>query len=753
MTSRLLIVSNRLPFTVETTDGSGTLRPSAGGVASALRTPHEEGAIWFGWPGDLSTLSEAERQRILQECEKNRTVPIELSEDEVAEYYDSFSNGVIWPLFHYLLEKVRLDADSGWEAFRRVNERFARAVAERYQPGDTIWVHDYQLALVPGMLRLMLPGARIGYFLHIPWPATDVFRILPWREELLRGILGADLVGFHTASYRHNFSFSAARVLGIELGIDEVSFEDRQVQLGVYPIGIDANRFERLAHAPEVEALVRNVKAEAHGKKIILGVDRLDYTKGIPQRFLAFDRFLEQNPAYRDRVHFIQLAVPTRERIDAYAELRSETNELAGRINSQRGSPLGSPLHFLYRSLPEAELVALYRAADVMLVTPLRDGMNLVAKEYVMSHVDERGVLVLSEFAGAADELLEAVIVNAYDVRAMARGIQHALEMPESEQKVRMAAMRSHVREQDAHWWTERFIEDLSTRRSAPGIGGESDATALRNRVVHGRRASRKLLLLDYDGTLVPLMPLPELAAPDPRLLALLSRLGSLENARVHLISGRPRQSLETWLGELPITLHAEHGYWTRTNGTWIPHSPGDLAWQKPVLEIMTKKVASTPGSFVEQKSVGLAFHYRGCDPSLVNEKLAQLRQELSEVQQRHAFDQVPGAKVLEARMCGVSKGSVVQRLAAGVTSDDFLLIAGDDLTDEEMFAAAPPSAVSIHVGRGRSKASFRVDDCWAMREVLDQLVIEDFRDDSAAVAKDPDVPWRAPEATTSPPD
>jgi trehalose 6-phosphate synthase/phosphatase len=736
--SRLLIVSNRLPLTVETVDGTAQVVPSAGGVASALRTPHAQGALWVGWPGDLSGLDEPGKSRVLGQFREQRLIPIELSRREVEAYYDGFSNEVLWPLFHYLLDKVRLDAESGWAAYRRVNERFARRVAAEYQPGDLVWVHDYQLALVPGMLRQLLPRARIGYFLHIPWPATDVFRILPWRDELLRGVLGADMVGFHTASYRHNFSFSAARVLGIELGIDEVAFEDRQVHLGVYPIGIDAARFDRVARDPEVEQLAERVRAEANGKKILLGVDRLDYTKGLPQRFLAFDRYLEENPVERDNVHFVQLAVPTRERIDAYTELRSETNELAGRINSQRGSPLGSPLHFLYRSLPEQELVALYRAADVMLVTPLRDGMNLVAKEYVMSRVDERGTLVLSEFAGAADELVEAVIVNPHDVSAMARGIQHALSMSEAEQRLRMAAMRSHVQEQDAHWWVERFIEDLTKRNSAPSLGASSDAATLKDRVQTGRRAPRKTLLLDYDGTLVPLMPLPELAAPDPRLLALLGRLAAMPGAAVHVISGRRRDSLETCLGELPITIHAEHGYWTRTASGWRAQISGDVAWKRPVLEIMSSKVATTPGSFVEEKSVGLAFHYRGCDPSLIGEKLNQLRHELSGLGVAGEFELVPGAKVLEARMRGVSKGSVVQRALADFASDDFALLAGDDATDEEMFAAAPESAICVHVGRGRSRAAYRVDDSWALRGLLDGLVTEDFRDDD--VAKDHDV-------------
>jgi trehalose 6-phosphate synthase/phosphatase len=721
--SRLLIASNRLPFTIELDGVTPKISPSAGGLVAALRTPHERGAIWIGWPGDVSRLPNGEAA-IQSACQKENTVPVFLTAPEVAQYYDAFSNGVLWPLFHYLLDKVQLDATHGWSAYRRVNERFARAIASEYRAGDLVWVHDYQLTLVPRMLRELLPKARIGYFLHVPWPATDVFRILPWRDEVLRGILGADVVGFHTAAYRHNFSFSAARILGIDLGIDEVSYEDRVVRLGVYPIGVDAERIERLARDPEVEERAEHIRSEAQGKKILLGVDRLDYTKGLPRRLLAFDRFLEQHAELRERVHYIQLAVPTRERVDAYAGLRRETNELVGRINSNRGTAVGSPLHFLYRSVADTELIALYRAADLMLVTPLRDGMNLVAKEYVAARVDEQGALVLSEFAGAADELLEALVVNAYDIEAMAAVIHRALEMTPGEQRVRMRAMRSHVATQNAAWWVEKFLAELSSPRM-PSFTNETDAPSLRERITHARAAPQRRLVLDYDGTLVPIMPLPELATADDRLIALLVRLASKPGLDLHIVSGRTRDSLKSMLGDVPVTLHAEHGYWTLQDGAWRADCELDSSWQTVVRETMARKVASTPGSFVEEKTTGLAFHYRACDPSLVGEKVNQLREELIRLHADLGFELLPGSKVLEARMRGVSKGGVVERVASSLESRDFLLVAGDDVTDEEMFGAAPSWAITIHVGRARSRAAFQVDDPWGLRELLDQLTLD----------------------------
>ena len=377
---RLLIVSNRLPVTVHVEHGEATVTRSSGGLASALASPHERmESLWIGWPGDLSRLSPSQHEAVVAKLDALRAVPVELPTREAARFYDGFSNGVLWPLFHYLLDKVDLDARLDWEAYRDANQRFADAVVERARPGDLIWIHDYQLALVPEMIRARLPDAAIGFFLHVPFPAPDVFRILPWREQILRGILGADRVGFHTASYRHNFVYSAARVLGIDPDIDAIVHEGLRVELGVHPVGVDVESFARLAASPSVRAEAARIRAEARGRKIVLGVDRLDYTKGIPRRLLAIERFLLREPTLRDEVRFIQIAVPTREKVDAYAEFRRRVNEMVGRINGHFGSVDAVPIHYLHRSLSMEDVVALYVAADVMLVTPLRDGMNLVA--------------------------------------------------------------------------------------------------------------------------------------------------------------------------------------------------------------------------------------------------------------------------------------------------------------------------------------------------------------------------------------
>ncbi len=477
--SRLLLVSNRLPVSVRPQRGEPRIVPSAGGLATALGAARGD-ALWIGWPGELGRITRRERGALDSELLEAGLVPVHLSAAEVAQFYDGFSNGVLWPLLHYLIESVRLDAAEAFRVYRDVNRRFAERAAAAWRPGDVVWVHDYQLALVPSMLRELRPDARIGFFLHVPFPSPEVFETLPWRAPILHGILGADVIGFHTTGYAKNFRTTAsevanARPVAGENGVLRVN--GRIVRVQTHPIGIDFAEFERLARSDEVEAELRRLREQARGRKIILGVDRLDYTKGILRRLLAFDQLLEQEPHWRDDVMFVQVGVPSREKVEAYARLRRSVNELVGRINAHHGSTMSAPVRFLYRSLSKAHLIALYRAADVMLVTPLRDGMNLVSKEYVASRVDDRGALVLSEFAGAAAELREAFIVNPYDLGAIVTALKKTLTMKGEDQATRMRALRRRVARGDVHAWVRRFVRELEDSRQ-PDASDAIDAIA-----------------------------------------------------------------------------------------------------------------------------------------------------------------------------------------------------------------------------------------------------------------------------------
>jgi len=718
---RVLLVSNRLPVTVSSGPDGHSLASSSGGLATALRDVHAEGTgRWIGWAGDMSRVPEHARERIGKELEERRLVHVPLSASEIALYYDGFSNSVLWPLFHYLLDKVRLDATNEWRAYKAVNERFAKAIAAELQPGDTVWVHDYQLMLVPGYLRRLVPDARIGFFLHVPWPSSDVFRILSSRYEILEGVLGADLIGLHTEPYRHNFMHSIAKVLNTDLGIDSLVWDDRTVRVGVYPISIDVGAFERTS--PTIDGLIAQLRKDTEGKKTLLGVDRLDYTKGVPRRLLAFDRLLEREPQLKSKVHLIQIAVPTREKVDSYAELRSQVNELVGRINAQHGSPTSSPIQSLYRSVSNDDLLALYRAADVMMVTPLRDGMNLVAKEYVAARLDGEGVLVLSEFAGAAAELDAALVVNPYDISGMAAVLRRALVMSPTEQRVRMSRLRAAVRANPVEEWARAFMEDLAGTEPAPKTGGAS-VTELETSVVELRDAPHRTLLFDYDGTLVPLAPLPDLAAPDKALLQLLERLVRTPGIDLHIVSGRSRASVEEWLGGLPISFHLEHGFWSRDpSGSWTQVSEVPPDFLRRIHDIMKRHAFRAPGTLVEPKSASMAFHYRGADPHVASARLRALRAELTNALGPNA-ELLEGHKVLEVRLRGVHKGTVVSRVLAQAPRGTRVFAAGDDRTDEDMFAALPEDAVSVRVGPGATRARYRVQTPFELRRILGTLI------------------------------
>ncbi|WP_437327340.1 bifunctional alpha,alpha-trehalose-phosphate synthase (UDP-forming)/trehalose-phosphatase [Sorangium sp. So ce381] len=727
--SRLLIVSNRLPVTVHADQGDVSVVPSAGGLVTALRGPHERhGGLWLGWPGDLAQLTEEQRREVEERLDQLGAVPVHLTSAEVTRYYDGFSNSVLWPLFHYLVEKLHLDARQDWESYREVNERFADAIVSRYRPGDRVWIHDYQLTLVPAMLRRRIPDARIGFFLHIPFPAAEVFRILPWREQVLRGMLGADVVGFHTTAYRHHFVYSAARVLGLDPDLETLAYEGRRVRLGAYPVSIDVDEFVRLARDEEVRAEARRIRESAKGRKIVLGVDRLDYTKGIPRRMLAIERFLEREPELRSKVRFIQLAVPTREKVDAYADFRRVVNELVGRINGSYGTLDDVPIHFLHRSMPMAGVVALYLAADVMMVTPLRDGMNLVCKEYVASRIDDTGALVLSEFAGAAAELIEALQVNPHDIDAVASTIQRALVMSPSEQRVRMQALRRRVVTHDAHRWSHRFLNDLERASgAAPAVGAvrRPEGAPQGSTIASALSAPSLIVMLDYDGTLVPLEAMPELAQPDEALVTELRELAARPRTQVHVVSGRPREDLERWLGELPISLHAEHGFFSRAapGEPWVALREAALDWKPRVRDVLQGFVDRTAGSFIEEKMVSIAWHYRAADPELASQTAREVPLELGEALREHDLELIPGRKVLEVRLRGVNKGVIVPRVLAMMGPDAVVIALGDDRTDEDLFAALPPTALTIHVGGGESSAAFQLPDPASARRLLRALV------------------------------
>lgn len=467
---RVLIASHRLPVTARRAEsGSGvSLQRSAGGLATALRPIHEQsGGLWFGATGEEKPRPRASGA-IVSELDAMGCVPVNLSPAETAVYYEQVSNGIIWPLFHDRLDRQPLVLE-GWDVYERANERFAKAIASHWQPGDLVWIHDYHLLRLPALLRECLPQARIGFFLHIPFPNPELFLTLPYRKELLLGLLGADLIGFHTRRYRGHFTAALRRILQLEMDADgRVAHSTGTSWVGIFPIGIDAAEFSSQAmHSAVTE---RTLALRESGQSLLLGVDRLDYTKGIPRKLLAFERLLADHPDHHGRVRLLQLAIPSREGVEAYQSFRRDVEMLVTRINGRFGTAAWTPIQYLHQSVERYELLALYRAADVMLVTPLRDGMNLVAKEFAASRNDESGVLLLSEFAGAVDELQEALIVNPYDIAGVASAMDRALRMEPDERRQRMRALRSQVFKHNVHVWAADFLEALARQLPTPSL-------------------------------------------------------------------------------------------------------------------------------------------------------------------------------------------------------------------------------------------------------------------------------------------
>jgi trehalose 6-phosphate synthase/phosphatase len=736
MNSRLIVVSNRLPLTLRKgDDGQWTTERSSGGLASAMNPIlHRTGGEWVGWPGAGGEDDKEERESILQDwAQKERYFAVELSPDIATGFYEGYSNQTLWPVFHNFPSQLKFDA-KGWEAYVEANRVFCKAVVERYQSGDLVWVHDYQLMLLPRMLRDQLPEAAIGFFLHIPFPASEVFPILPRREELLEGLLGADLIGFQTHGHLQQFRSTLLRVLGLESKIAEVAVGGRPIRLEAHPIGIASEIYRDLASHDDTTARHYAEWIERYrGRKVLLAVDRLDYTKGIPERLRSYAHLLRTYPELREKVILIQIAVPTRERIETYQELRTEVNRLVGEINGKLGTPDWTPVVYINRSIERSELVALYKLADVCWVGSLRDGMNLVAKEYVACKPESGGVLVLSEFAGAAAEMGEALLINPFDEERTASTMERALTLEEEERRQRLKRLHTRVLRNDVFRWADRFLASLQDAVSIRGRYSDTQPKRLRAAEVLEayRRASRRVLALDYDGTLVPFSRQPWQAAPPPTLLRLLTMLAIEPRNCVTLTSGRTSVELDRWFGGIKgLSLMAEHGAELKlpNQDAWEPlRSEVSSDWKSTVMPILEHYVDRTPGSFVEEKKYSLVWHYRMAEPEfgvwLANELVSMLESMLAETELR-AFR---GEKIVEVKPLWANKGEAFMRLLATSSPPEFLFVTGDDRTDEDLFERIQgDEAWTVHVGSGATRASFVVPDVESVRRLLEMFTKAD---------------------------
>lgn len=722
---RIVIVSNRLPVTLEIHEDTITYEPSSGGLVTGLQSFLQNKAsnttnykfIWIGWPG--CSIPENKKDEVVQKLYKEYDcIPVFIDESMIDKFYYGFCNKTIWPLFHYFQPYTEYNEEN-WLNYVKVNKLFHEVVSNNLHPEDSIWIHDYQLMLLPRMLRETLYDARIGFFLHIPFPAFELYRLLPrvWRENILLGLLGSDIIGFHTHNYVQYFLNCVLRILGIDHTTGKITYDNRLIDVGSFPMGIDFNKFNSFAKTKQSQEEKEKIKESAAHKKIILSLDRLDYTKGILERLHGFEMFLEKNKQWHGKIVLMMIIVPSRVSVDSYQLTKKQLDEEIGRINGKFTVLDWTPIVYQYKSISFESLVSLYGAADIALVTPLRDGMNLIAKEYLASKADLTGVLILSEMAGAAKELTEALLINPYHVEEIAQAIKDALDMPPEEQIRHNQYLQNHIKRCDVIHWALDFLSKIVQVNHIIKTKTQFLDQSLQSRILSiYQRSSKKILFIDYDGTLSPFASTPFQAKPTADVLELLSSLAHNLSTNIVIISGRDKATLEKWFGHLPITLAAEHGIWVKTKSyEWQLPRKVTNDWKKQILPILEEYTDRIPGTFIEDKDYSLSWHYRMADPEQYLLLKRELIDDLVHFTANIDLAVVQGNKVVEIRNSMINKGTIVHDLTAN-REYSFVMCIGDDATDEDMFKATPSKGFAIKVGLQETSARYYVNN---YREVI----------------------------------
>ena len=695
---------------------------SSGGLATGMNSIHSKNdTLWIGWPGIASdNLNKKTKGELNKFLDEKKFKPVHLNKKEIKDFYYGLSNKSLWPLFHYFIEYSIFDKDN-WDSYKSVNNKFAQCIIENYNEGDLIWIHDYQLMLCPKIVRDLIPNCIIGFFLHIPFPSFEIFRIFPWRKELLSGILGSDLVGFHTYNYQRHFLSSVKRILLKNVKLNRVSVGSRKILVNTFPMGIDFEKFNNAAK----KYLTKNALQKSQSSvKNILTIDRLDYTKGVVQRIKAFEMFLDNYPQYIEKVKLIMLTVPSRENVSDYKNLKKETDEIVGRINGKYSTVNWNPIAYYYRSMPFDQLIELYVTSDVAMITPVRDGMNLVAKEYIATRVNGDGVLILSEMAGASKELFEAVQINPFDLYNMSESIFKALTMPKEEQINRNLSMQKRIKRYSVEYWANEFINSLKNKQKFQELNSviKMDETTIKSIKEKFNKSKSKVIFLDYDGTLVPFNKKPELALPDKSLFKLMDKIISAKNTDLVIISGRDTNFLDKCFGDLDITMVAEHGIFMRKiNESWVSKYTKKRKWIDNLRPLFQSFSDRTPGTFVEEKQTSLVWHYRGSDPELAADRLVEFKTELQSLISDE-LDLMDMNKAIEVKSATFNKGIAVNEIIRN-KKYDFILCFGDDVTDEDMFINLPKSAFTVKVGKSNTKAKYFLEDHNSVRYLLNDLV------------------------------
>ncbi len=735
--SKTIIISNRLPVQLKIEDRQITATPSVGGLATGMKSVHAGGdSLWIGWSGLTDEeIPDGLSPAIDEALAKHGSSKVSLTEEEVDGFYYGFSNRTIWPLYHYFLEYSEFELDS-WNIYKSVNQKFADAILDKAGDDDIIWVHDYQLMLVPQMVREQRPNVSIGFFLHIPFPSYEIFRTLPWRKEVLQGLLGADLIGFHTYDYERHFLSSVRRLLRLEVSFNDIHMDDRVIKVDSFPMGIDYKKFSEAAKKhhknkeedkSELQKRLDRHKQNQPEAKFILSIDRLDYSKGIAKRLKAFEYFLNKHPQYKEKVRLIVLAVPSRSNVPQYQLLKKEIDELVGRINGEFSTVSWTPIWYFYRSMPFNNLIDLYTSSDIAWLTPIRDGMNLVAKEYIATRTDKTGVLILSEMAGSANEMNESLLINPNNFEEISDALLQAITMPAEEQQARNSVLQKRLERYNVEKWANDFMNSLmEQKKNESQHKSRRLSTNRTNRIVEKyRAANRKLLFLDYDGTLAGFQNDPQKASPDKELYVLLDKLAAMKNTDMYLISGRDKETFSKWFLPNKYNMIVEHGVWISQNGEdfrMLENVKKD--WMDKILPVLESFVDRTPGSFIEQKNYSLAWHYRNTDPDFGLKRATELNTVLTSLIANDDLSVLNGNKVMEIKSSNVNKGRAAMRVFSE-KEYDFVFAIGDDWTDEFMFQELPDWATTVKVGRHKTQANFYVDGISKVRELIERFTEE----------------------------
>ncbi|WP_038057370.1 bifunctional alpha,alpha-trehalose-phosphate synthase (UDP-forming)/trehalose-phosphatase [Thermodesulfobacterium hydrogeniphilum] len=720
---KLIIVANRLPFSVKK---DLTFVKSPGGLVSGLETFLKKSNInnytWIGWPG--SHFDKKKFEIIKEKSKDINCYPVSVPAKLLDKFYNGFCNKTLWPLFHSFPSYVVYE-ETYWNSYVTVNQIFFEETVKHVDENSIVWIHDYHLMLLPSLLREKFPNIMLGFFLHIPFPPPEVFMQLPWRREILVGLLGCDLIGFHTYEYTTNFLRSLSRTLGIDHKMGDILYKNRLVKVDTFPMGIDFDLFFNACENENVKSILKTIQYQLKDKRIIFSVDRLDYTKGIYNRLLAFEDLLIRRPDLRGKVVLIMVVVPSREGVEHYQRMKKQLEEKISEINGKFGKIDWVPVLYYYRSLNFEELTAHYLACNAILVTPLKDGMNLIAKEFVASRKDLKGVIILSEFAGSAKELGEALIVNPNSISELSYAIEKAIEMPREEQKERLSIMQERLRRYDIVKWGQDFFNTLKYLIETKE---KLNTKFLNEAIIHQikekfQRASNRILFLDYDGTLVAIVSKPSLAIPDREIKNLLEQISNLPNTDIVIISGRKKEDLVRWFSGIKVNFISEHGIFIKKyNSDWEPMVNISPDFKEPIRNIMEIYVDRLPQSFIEEKEFSIVFHYRNADPELASLRVAELIDELLILTGNMQANVLLGNKVVEVRPAGIDKG-VAANIFLKEKNYDFILAIGDDITDEDLFRALPEEAITIKVGLGKSLAKYSAKSYKDVRKLLKNLV------------------------------